>query len=516
LSVSASLGTVFSDFTDYHLLINDFHSHPLKYFGTPFAYSLLKRQFFIILTTMKKLIVTSILAALVAFGTTVMAQDYPDEYLGLPGDNLNLYATMKLFQESETLEGFEKSLNDEKTRINNLDLNGDNLIDYITVSDYVDGEVHTIVLRAMLDRTETQDVAVFTVQKFANGAVNIQLIGDEDLYGKNYIIEPIYDETPNPGYTGNNRTNTNVTVIRTTPYEIAAWPLVRYMFVPDYMVWRSSWYWGYYPTYWNPWRPYYWHYYYGYHYNWYNDYYSHYRHYDHYRYTRYNDFYYHGVRAYSPRVRENLNEGHYKTTYSHPEQRKEGEALYTQVNPGQSRRPENTSVNGQRGRSDSQENRTQTTSRSSNGNSRQPEGTVKGRTDNSSNRQVNRPIQGENNGATQKQAANGNSRQETKVNQGQRQNDATRNTPQAYGKTSTRPSQSQGTEATRSSRQSAPKATTSRPEQSKGSEVSRSSRQSAPKATPSQTRTRSESKSNSSVEKKESKDSKSSRSSGRR
>ncbi|NSW95826.1 MAG: hypothetical protein HPY62_14045, partial [Bacteroidales bacterium] len=64
---------------------------------------------------------------MVATGTAAVTQDWPEEYLGLPGDNLNLYAVMKLFQESETLEGFERSLNDENSRINNLDLNGDNM-----------------------------------------------------------------------------------------------------------------------------------------------------------------------------------------------------------------------------------------------------------------------------------------------------------------------------------------------------------------------------------------------------
>ena len=137
-----------------------------------------------------------------------MAQDYPDEYLGLPGDNFNLYAVMNLFQQSETIEGFERSLNDENTRINNLDLNNDNLIDYVKAIDYVDGNVHTIVLQAQLDRNDNQDVAVFTVQKLRDGAVQIQLIGDEALYGRNYIVEPIYAETPNPGYTGrSNRQN---------------------------------------------------------------------------------------------------------------------------------------------------------------------------------------------------------------------------------------------------------------------------------------------------------------------
>jgi hypothetical protein len=89
------------------------------------------------------------------------AQDNPEEYLGLPGDNLNLYAVMDLFQKSETLEGFERDLNAENARINNLDLNGDNLVDYIMVSDYVDGNVHNIVLRVALNQNENQDVAAY-------------------------------------------------------------------------------------------------------------------------------------------------------------------------------------------------------------------------------------------------------------------------------------------------------------------------------------------------------------------
>ncbi len=275
---------------------------------------------------MKKFFYTSILAILVASMTTVRAQDNPQEYLGLPGDNLNLYAVMNLFQESETLEAFETSLNGENSRINNLDLNGDNMVDYITVSDFVDGNVHTIVLRSVLDRNEYQDVAVFTVEKFRNGSVQIQLIGDEALYGRNYIVEPIYAETPNPGYKGRTVSRDNVTVVTTTYYEVAAWPVVRFIYNPYYVSWRSSWYWGYYPVYWNPWRPFYWHYYYGYHSHWNSHYYSHYRHWDYPRYNRYNDFYYSSVRAYSPRVSHRISEGNYRQTYSRPESRRDGEA----------------------------------------------------------------------------------------------------------------------------------------------------------------------------------------------
>jgi hypothetical protein len=320
---------------------------------------------------MKKYLVSTILAAMLATGTTIMAQERPDEYLGLPGDNFNLYAVMQLFQKSETLEGFERSLNDENTRINNLDLNNDNLIDYIKVIDYVDGNVHNIVMQAVLDRNESQDVAVFTVQRLSDGSVQIQLTGDEALYGKNYIIEPIYAETPNPGYTGGaNRQN----VVRTTYVEVAAWPVIRYIYLPDYSLWHSSWYWGYYPSFWHPWHPYYWHYYYGYHYNWYPEYYAHFHRWDHHRYDRWNDFYYHDRRVYSGNVSANINTGRYKMTYSHPEQRKEGEALYTKVHP---ERVSTSSTGGSNGRrAASQSNTNRNSSGVTNGTTRRSDGSV--------------------------------------------------------------------------------------------------------------------------------------------
>lgn len=291
---------------------------------------------------MKKLIATSILLLLIAGAINVRAQQNPAEYLGLPGDNLNLYAVMDLFRESETLEGFERNLNDENTKINNLDLNNDNLIDYIMVSDYVNGDDHTIVLSVAISKTEKQDVAVFTVNKLNNGSVQIQLIGDEELYGKNYIIEPIYDEkngeTPNPGYKGNDQ---NVTVVHTTTYEVATWPMMVYIYQPSYVVWRSGWYYGYYPSYWRPWSPFYYHYYYGYHSHWYPTYYQHYRHWDRPRYQSYNTFYYTSVRSHSVQVDNRIREGNYRTTYSHPEMRNEGEKKGISSNPVSRRSPSN-------------------------------------------------------------------------------------------------------------------------------------------------------------------------------
>lgn len=287
---------------------------------------------------MKTLIITTIFALMTLFGNTIRAEQFPEEYLGLPGDNLNLYAVMKLFQESETLEAFERSLNDENSRINNLDLNGDNYVDYLMVFDYQEGDLHTIVLRVALNKRENQDVAFFTVERFPNGTVQVQLIGDEALYGRNYIVEPIYaengQETPNPGYIGNTRQPAGTTVVHTTTYEVATWPLVRFIFRPTYVAWHSSWYWGYRPVYWNPWRPYYWHFYYGYHSRWYPHYYSYYRHWDHPRNLKHHNHYYSSVRVYSPRVTININKGNYKNTYSRPDLRSNGEQFYSKTNGG--------------------------------------------------------------------------------------------------------------------------------------------------------------------------------------
>ncbi len=115
---------------------------------------------------------------------------------------------------------------------------------------------------------------------------------------------------------------------------------------PTMSIWHSSWYWGYYPSYWHPWRPYYWHYYYGYHYNWYHHYYSHYHHWDQPRYARYNDFYYNRIRSHILRLSAHrINEGQYRATYSRPEQRREGEALFTKLHPSQTRRTADNTIN---------------------------------------------------------------------------------------------------------------------------------------------------------------------------
>ncbi|MCK7540405.1 MAG: hypothetical protein MZV63_60685 [Marinilabiliales bacterium] len=104
---------------------------------------------------MKKLICTCGLRSSGSGGNS-QRPEQPEGHTGLPGDNLNLYAVMDLFQKSETLEAFERDINAENSRISNLDLNSDNMVDYITVSDYVDGDVHAIVLMQLSAATSSR------------------------------------------------------------------------------------------------------------------------------------------------------------------------------------------------------------------------------------------------------------------------------------------------------------------------------------------------------------------------
>jgi hypothetical protein len=285
---------------------------------------------------MKNVALSSFLTMALLLGAASGLKGQNEERLGLPGDNLNLYGVMKLFQESPTLEEFERNLNDPDKMLNNLDLNGDYQVDYINVVDYVDGNVHNIVLRVSINRSDYQDVAVFTVQPGTNGSVYIQLIGDEALYGKNYIIEPYYDNgTPNPGYSGSNRVyyGQNVTIHRTTTVEVSAWPIVRFIFAPSYVVWHSPWYFGYYPRYWSPWRPYYWDYYVGYHNHWDDYYYGYYHRWNVYRYNRYNDFYYHSHRDHSDMIDHRIASDSYRDTYSRPDLRDKGSNRFHEMHP---------------------------------------------------------------------------------------------------------------------------------------------------------------------------------------
>jgi hypothetical protein len=261
--------------------------------------------------------------------TAFAQQDSTPARLGLPGDNFNLAAVLDVFRQSPTLESFEASLNADTSRINNLDLNNDGKVDYIRVVDRPEENVHTIVLQTDISEKETQDIAVIFVQKEGD-QVRIQMVGDEELYGKNYILEPseasANRETANPAYQGGNTTIVTYNYYTENNYynsppsyapAPSSWVIVTFLYAPAYRPWRSPWYWGYYPGWWNPWRPFYWdqyYYHWYYHHAWHGWWYwrAHHHHFDpwyrHYRMER----------RTSPAFTNARREGAFQNTYNNP------------------------------------------------------------------------------------------------------------------------------------------------------------------------------------------------------
>lgn len=143
-------------------------------------------------------------------------------------DNLDLRAVASIFGDSKDLEDFEYRLNDPKNQISNLDLNNDNQVDYLRVIETTEGRTHIIVIQSILGKDLFQDVATVEVERDSNNRVQVQVVGDVYMYGTNYIYEPVYVTTP---------------VIYT------------YFWTPNYRPYCSSWYWGYYPSYYYAWSP---------------------------------------------------------------------------------------------------------------------------------------------------------------------------------------------------------------------------------------------------------------------
>lgn len=178
------------------------------------------------------------------------------------GDNFSLEGALAFFKKSNSLEEFEKLINKKKNKVNNLDLNNDGYIDYISVNDIQEGDVHAVVLSTYLSDKEKQDIATIGIEKTGLEKAILQIEGDADLYAENTFVEPLETlETSNGGKGG-----PNVPEIHSKQIIINVWfwPCVQFIFSPMYIIWHSPWYWAYHPIWWKPWRPYHYQIFYGY------------------------------------------------------------------------------------------------------------------------------------------------------------------------------------------------------------------------------------------------------------
>jgi hypothetical protein len=194
--------------------------------------------------------IKKILSAVLLSAATCAASYAETDSLGLPGDNLDLKAVLEIFKKAESPEAFEKALNTKDNKVNNLDLNADGKIDYIRVIDHTKDQSHAVVLQVPVKEGESQDVAVIGLEKTGDEAASLQIVGDEDLYGKDYIIEPAEETKTHSVF--------SPILAPRVVVNVFFWPAVRFMYRPVYVVYVSPWRWHYYPAWWSPWPPVYW------------------------------------------------------------------------------------------------------------------------------------------------------------------------------------------------------------------------------------------------------------------
>lgn len=196
---------------------------------------------------MKKLLLSGLLSILFLSVTHAQYDDvyYGESRTGYEGDYFSLEGALDLFKQSYSLRDFERKLNTEENWVNNLDLNYDGRIDYIRVEHRQQGRYHAIIMQALLDRYDVQDVAVIEIENIGRREAILQIIGDEDLYGEEVIVEPVEGYSSNRrGYHSDYGNFVNVYY----------WDPVQHILDQQYRAYVSPYRWRYYPTWWSPWR----------------------------------------------------------------------------------------------------------------------------------------------------------------------------------------------------------------------------------------------------------------------
>lgn len=194
------------------------------------------------------------------------AQASTADSTGVPGDNFDLQGALQMFQKASSPEDFERLINSQNNNVNNLDLNGDGETDYIKVIDKMDGDVHAFVLQVPVSEKESQDIAVIELEKTGDTTAILQIIGDEEIYGEQVIVEPdgggddaAYINWSNSSNLSGPNAGYESTYLPRIVVNVWLWPSVRFVYTPYYRPWISPWRWRYYPSWWRPWRPLHWH-----------------------------------------------------------------------------------------------------------------------------------------------------------------------------------------------------------------------------------------------------------------
>ena len=119
-----------------------------------------------------------------AFAETSPEEDYWAK------ENFDLQRVGHLLERSNSPEEFERYLNDDD--YNNLDLNGDNYADYISVEEFGEGDNErglSLFSRFGPDLIQQIATIFFRRDRFDQPGARILIAGNEQLYGDNYYYE---------------------------------------------------------------------------------------------------------------------------------------------------------------------------------------------------------------------------------------------------------------------------------------------------------------------------------------
>lgn len=188
---------------------------------------------------------------------SLRAQEAEADSTGLPGDNFSLHGALEMFKKASSPEEFEKLLNTQDNNVNNLDLNGDGETDYVRVISKKESDTHVFILQVPVSATENQDIAVIELEKNGTDNALVQIVGDEEMYGEETIVEPFEegDESEGGGKRKGPSFETSFLGVPRIVVNVWYWPCVRFVYAPAYVVWVSPWAWHRYPAWWRPWRP---------------------------------------------------------------------------------------------------------------------------------------------------------------------------------------------------------------------------------------------------------------------
>ncbi|YCM46325.1 hypothetical protein V2O64_09880 [Verrucomicrobiaceae bacterium 227] len=101
-------------------------------------------------------------------------------------DGLDLKAVTALLKTVDSPAKLEEKINGNSPRICNLDLNEDDVIDYVKVTEYANGNVKGFSLTTELAEGDIQELATIEITTDSNGNHSAQTHGNSTIYGDHY------------------------------------------------------------------------------------------------------------------------------------------------------------------------------------------------------------------------------------------------------------------------------------------------------------------------------------------